>query len=143
MRYEQSTEGIRVRVEPRYSLADSEPLEGTFVFSYHIEMANEGSSPARLLYRHWRIHDAAGDETEVEGEGVVGEQPHLQPGGAHRYRSFCVLRSPSGYMEGFYTFERPDGHRFRVDVPRFHLRAPFVMAPPPAPGEDDAPPVMN
>lgn len=143
MRYERATEEIRVRVEPRYSLADSEPGGGTFVFSYHIEMVNEGASPARLLYRHWRIHDAAGEVTEVEGEGVVGEQPRLEPGGSHRYRSFCVLRSPSGYMEGFYTFERPDGRRFRVEIPRFYLEAPFVLGPPPGPRDDDQPQVMN
>jgi ApaG protein len=124
MRYEQSTEGIRVRVEPAYSLAESDPAEDTFVFTYRIEMENEGSVPARLLFRHWRIHDSAGEDTEVEGEGVVGQQPSLAPGGAHRYRSFCVLRSPAGYMEGYYTFERPDGVRFRVAVPRFALTAP-------------------
>lgn len=138
MRYERSTEGIRVRVEPNYSLADSDPHDSTFVFSYHIEMANEGDAAARLLYRFWRIHDSVGEDSEVEGEGVVGEQPHLEPGGAHRYKSFCVLRSPSGYMEGFYTFERPDGERFRVEVPRFHFNAPLIVAPGEA--DDD---VMN
>ena len=129
MHYEQSTQGIRVRVEPRYSLADSDPQDREFVFSYHIEMANLGESSARLLYRFWRIHDSVGEDTEVEGEGVVGEQPRLEPGGEHRYHSFCVLRSTSGYMEGFYTFERLDGERFRVDVPRFHFTAPFMVAP--------------
>lgn len=138
MRYEQSTEGIRVRVEPRYSLADSDPQDGTFVFSYRIEMANEGADAARLLFRFWRIHDAAGEDTEVEGEGVVGEQPHLEPGQAHRYRSFCVLKSPTGYMEGFYTFERSDGTRFRVTVPRFHLRAPLLPFGPPSEVEPGA-----
>jgi ApaG protein len=129
MHYEQSTQGIRVRVEPRYSLADSDPQDREFVFSYHIEMANLGESAARLLYRFWRIHDSVGEDTEVEGEGVVGEQPRLEPGAEHRYQSFCVLRSTSGYMEGFYTFERPDGERFRVEVPRFHFTAPFMVAP--------------
>ena len=138
MRYEQSTEGIRVRVEPRYSLADSDPQDGAFVFSYQVEMANQGEAPVRLLYRFWHIHDSVGEDTEVEGEGVVGEQPRLEPGGAHRYRSFCVLRSTSGYMEGFYTFERPDGQRFRVEVPRFHFTAPFMVAP-----DEDDPQVMN
>lgn len=138
MRYEQSTQGIRVRVEPHYSLADSDPADDTFVFSYSIEMANEGADAAQLLFRHWRIHDSAGDDTEVEGEGVVGEQPSLAPGGAHSYRSYCVLRSPVGYMEGYYTFERPDGQRFRVEVPRFQLTAPLV-----APFEEDGPDLMN
>jgi len=127
MRYEQSTEGIRVRVQPYYSLADSEPEDGTFVFAYRIELANEGGAPAQLLFRHWRIHDSVGEDTEVDGEGVVGEQPELPPGGSHRYKSYCVLRSPVGYMEGYYTFERPGGERFRVTVPRFHLTAPLPM----------------
>ena len=129
MRYEQSTDGIRVRVEPRYSLADSDPADGTFVFSYHIEMANEGDASVRLLFRHWRIHDSVGEDPEVEGEGVVGQQPHLEPGAEHQYRSFCVLRSAAGYMEGYYTFERPSGERFQVVVPRFHLSAPFMSLP--------------
>lgn len=138
MRYEQSTEGIRVRVEPRYSLADSDPGDDTFVFSYHIEMENEGSAPAQLLFRYWRIHDSVGEDTEVEGEGVVGEQPSLAPGGAHRYRSYCVLRSPAGYMEGHYTFQRPDGQRFKVAVPRFQLTAPLV-----GPFDDEDRDLMN
>lgn len=130
MHYEKSTEGIRVRVRPRFSLADSDPQDGTFVFSYTIHMANESDAAAQLLFRHWRIHDAAGEDSEVDGEGVVGEQPLLHPGDSHEYRSFCVLRSPVGYMEGHYTFVRPDGKRFRVEVPRFHLNGPLVMSSP-------------
>jgi ApaG protein len=128
MSYEQATEGIRVRVEPHYSLADSEPEDGTFVFAYRIELANESPVPVRLLFRHWRIHDSVGEDTEVDGEGVVGEQPELQPGASHRYKSYCVLRSPAGYMEGHYTFVRPGGELFRVPVPRFHLNAPLLRS---------------
>ena len=127
MRYEQATDGIRVWVRPRYSLADSDPSEGTFVFSYLINMWNEGDLPARLLFRHWRIHDSSGDDSVVDGEGVVGEQPLLEPGASHEYQSYCVLRSPVGYMEGYYTFERPDGEEFRVEIPRFHLQGPLVI----------------
>ena len=129
MRYEKATEGINVRVQPHFSLADSDPSDGTFVFSYDIRLANESDRPVQLLFRHWRIHDAAGDDTEVDGEGVVGEQPLLEPGDAHEYRSYCVLRSPVGYMEGYYTFCRPDGRQFRVEVPRFHLNGPLVLPP--------------
>ena len=138
MRYHKSTEGIRVEVRPRFSLADSDPADGTFVFSYTISMANEGEAAAQLLFRHWRIHDAAGDDSTVDGEGVVGEQPLLAPGQSHQYQSYCVLRSPVGYMEGYYTFARENGDRFRVEVPRFHLNGPLVL-PSVAPGwvEDD------
>lgn len=138
MRYEHVYEGIRVRVQPRFSLAESEPGDGTFVFSYDIEMHNEGPAPAQLLFRHWWIHDSVGEDEEVDGEGVVGEQPFIPPGGSHAYRSFCVLRSPLGYMEGYYTFQRPDGQQFRVPVPRFALQGPW-----PAVDEEDADEVMN
>ena len=127
MRYEKATEGIRVWVRPRFSLADSDPSEGTFVFSYQVGMANEGDQAAQLLFRHWRIHDSATGDSVVDGEGVIGEQPLLAPGESHEYRSYCVLRSPAGYMEGYYTFVRPDGHEFRVEVPRFHLNGPLVL----------------
>lgn len=123
--YENSSDGIRVTVAPLFSLADSDPSDDTFVFTYDVEVENQGEAPAQLLFRHWTIHDSVGEDTEVDGEGVVGEQPSLAPGQSHGYRSYCVLRSPLGYMEGYYTFVRPDGRRFRVDVPRFHLRAPI------------------
>jgi ApaG protein len=127
MRYEKSTEGIRVAVRPRFSLANSDPADGTFVFSYVINLENEGQDTAQLLFRHWRIHDAAGDDSTVDGEGVVGEQPILGPGDSHEYQSYCVLRSPAGYMEGYYTFLRSDGVKFRVEVPRFHLNGPLIL----------------
>ena len=136
MRYEQATDGIRVRVQPRFSLADSNPAEGTFVFSYDIMMRNEGDTSAQLLFRHWYIHDASGEDTEVDGDGVVGQQPVLGPGDSHEYQSYCVLRSPVGYMEGYYTFVRPDGEQFKVAIPRFDLSGPFVL-PPSLPDVDD------
>jgi ApaG protein len=138
MNYESTTDGIRVRVRPRFSLSESNPDQREWVFSYHVEMENRSAEDARLLFRHWYIHDSAGDDTEVDGEGVIGQQPRISVGGSHDYTSYCVLRSPIGWMEGYYTFERPDGSRFRVAVPRFDLTAP--LGPPAGPqtsaGED-------
>jgi ApaG protein len=127
MRYEKATEGIRVTVEPRFALSRSDPAEGTFVFAYEVELANEGEVAAQLLFRHWLIHDSSGEDSELDGEGVVGEQPRIDPGGSHRYESFCVLSTPSGYMEGYYTFQRTGGARFRVEIPRFHFAGPVVL----------------
>ena len=115
------------------------------MFSYQVGLANEGLEPARLLFRHWRIHDSAAGDSLVDGEGVIGQQPLLAPGDSHEYSSFCVLRSPVGFMEGYYTFARPDGSRFRVDVPRFNLSGPLVV---PMTGRDvvdreDNPGLMN
>jgi len=130
MPYEKSTGGIRVQVSPRFSLADSHPEDGTFVFTYRVNVSNEGDAPAQLLFRHWLIHDSIGDDSVVDGEGVIGEKPFLRPGDSHEYRSFCVLRSPIGYMEGYYTFARPDGGEFRVEIPRFRLQGPLVISGP-------------
>ena len=125
MEYEKTTDGIRVSVRPSFSPPHSEPNRRRFVFSYQIEMENQSEDAAQLLFRHWYIHDSQGDDSEVDGEGVVGEQPTLAPGRSHVYESFCVLRSPVGFMEGYYTFVRPTGEEFRVAVPRFDLRAPM------------------
>jgi ApaG protein len=126
MDYEKITDGIRVMVRPSFSLPFSEPEDGRFVFTYLVEVENRGEETAKLLFRHWHIHDSQGDDSEIDGEGVVGEQPTLAPGKSHVYESFCVLRSPTGFMEGYYTFVRPTGEEFRVSVPRFDLRAPWT-----------------
>lgn len=138
-RYESLTDGIRVTVRPRFSLAQSDPGEREFVFSYQVRMENTGDQSAQLLFRHWHIHDAAGEDQEVDGEGVIGQQPVLIPGQTHEYQSFCVLTSPAGFMEGYYTFVRPDGSKFRVAIPRFRLEAPL----PPVRDDDDGPELMN
>ncbi len=137
--YESLTDGIRVTVRPRFSLAQSDPSEREFVFSYQIRMENMGEQAAQLLFRHWHIHDAGGEDQEVDGEGVIGQQPLLIPGQTHEYQSFCVLSSPAGFMEGYYTFVRPDGTRFRAAIPRFKLEAPL----PARYEESSGPSVMN
>ena len=114
---------IRITVRPVYSRGHSRPPD-RFVFVYFIRIENVGSETAQLFWRHWRIHDAAGGDQEVAGEGVVGESPVLAPGDVHEYNSFCVLQGRSGFMEGYYHFRRSDGSVFRARIPRFQLRAP-------------------
>jgi ApaG protein len=126
MFFYQITEGIRVTVQPSYLPAQSDPSAPRYVFAYRIRIENVSDAPAQLLWRHWFIHDPVGGDSEVEGEGVVGQQPRLAPGGVHEYQSFCVLRGPEGHMEGWYEFVRPGGAVFRVGIPRFALRAPVV-----------------
>ena len=127
MDYKKTTEGIRVVVRPSFSLPHSEPADGKFVFTYLVQMENQSAEAAQLLFRHWHIHDSEGEDSELEGEGVLGEQPSLAPGKSHVYESFCVLQSPVGFMEGYYTFVRPNGAKFRVNVPMFDLRAPWTV----------------
>lgn len=117
------TNGIRVTVRPMYLRDQSDPAAQHFVFAYFVRVENVSSAPAQLRSRRWLIHDEIGEDTEVVGDGVVGEQPLISPGQVHEYQSFCVLKSGEGYMEGEYFFARPDGSAFSADIPRFTLSA--------------------
>lgn len=117
------TEGMRISARPQFLREQSSPAQGRFVFTYHIRIENCGARAAQLLRRHWHIHDEGAGKSEVEGEGVVGAQPHLAPGEVHEYSSFCVLTSPRGWMEGTYHFVREDGSTFEAAIPRFTLAA--------------------
>lgn len=121
------TEGIRVRVRPRFEHEHSDASARRWVFTYEIRISNEGETAATLLTRYWRIIDAEGREREVEGEGVIGQQPRIEPGGAHTYSSYCPLETAWGSMEGWYEMQRDDGTRFRANIGRFLLVAPSEM----------------
>ncbi|MBW7933691.1 MAG: Co2+/Mg2+ efflux protein ApaG [Gemmatimonadaceae bacterium] len=115
--------GFRITVRPAYLAGQSAPERGQFVFAYFVRIDNVGAQAAQLLSRRWHIHDDVGEDTEVAGDGVVGEQPLIVPGGVHEYQSFCVLKGPDGYMEGEYFFQGADGTRFASEIPRFTLAA--------------------
>jgi ApaG protein len=117
------TNGIRISVRPVLAPEHSDPAKPRYVFVYFIRIENLGDRTAQLMWRHWDIHDDLAGDTEVEGEGVIGEQPILAPGEVHEYNSFCILRGRSGHMEGWYEFRASDGSTFRADVPRFLLQA--------------------
>jgi ApaG protein len=117
------TNGVRITVRPSHIASKSRPAAGEFVFSYAVRIENVSATRAHLVSRRWHIHDSIGEEMVVEGEGVVGLQPLIPPGGVHEYESFCVLKSPEGYMEGEYFFERDDGTTFAAAIPRFELLA--------------------
>ena len=116
------TDGIRVRVQSRY-LPDQSSSD-KFVFAYTITIANEGTATAQLRTRHWIITDGRGSIEEVRGDGVVGEQPRLQPGQSFQYTSGCVLRTSVGTMQGTYRMWRDDGSYFDAQIAPFSLAAP-------------------
>ena len=118
---------IRVDVETSYVDEQSDPNERRFVFSYTITIRNEGAVPARLLKRHWIITDANGKVQEARGDGVVGEQPHLQPGQGFRYTSGAVLETPVGAMQGTYEMIDDDGQHFDAPIQPFRLAMPGIL----------------
>lgn len=119
-----TTGPITVRVSVSYLPEQSHPALGRWFWAYHIRIENRGDVAARLLTRHWRISDGRGQVSEVEGEGVVGEQPLIAPGGAFDYVSGCPLPTPEGAMVGSYTMEKGDGTQMLVAIPQFPLVAP-------------------
>lgn len=124
------TAGVRVTVRPAYLRDHSRPSNGHFVFAYAVRLENVGTRTCRLMTRRWLIHDDVGEDTEVAGDGVIGVQPTLTPGQVHEYESYCVLKSPNGYMEGEYGFVGADGATFAVRIPRFTLDAAGTTRPP-------------
>ncbi|HVO18033.1 MAG TPA: Co2+/Mg2+ efflux protein ApaG [Anaeromyxobacter sp.] len=119
------TDGIRVSVTSEYRTDRSEA--GRFLFTYTVRIENEGREPAQLLSRHWIITDARGELHEVLGDGVVGKQPHLEPGQAFEYTSFCVLDTPHGSMRGSYCMRRPGGREFEAEIAPFPLVVPGTV----------------
>jgi len=118
---------IRVDVSTSYLDEQSSPSEQRYVFSYTITIRNEGQRSAKLLTRHWIITDANGRVKEVRGEGVVGEQPHLEPGQGFRYSSGAVLETPVGTMEGSYQMVDAEGERFDAPIAPFRLAIPGIL----------------
>lgn len=125
---QQVTEGVSVTVETFYQPAQSNPVASEYLFAYRITIENLSTMPVKLLRRHWYIMDSNGTYREVEGEGVVGQQPVIEPGGSHQYISACNLRSDMGKMSGSYQMENLYNKRlFKVQIPEFQMIAPFKM----------------
>ena len=122
--YREITHGVAVTVEPFFLDDESDPDERRFFWAYHVRIENQGPETVQLMTRYWRITDAAGKILEVQGDGVVGEQPVLDPGEAFEYTSGTPLGTPSGFMVGRYVMAAGDGRTFEVDIPAFSLDSP-------------------
>ena len=118
---------IDIEVATRYLDDESEPDKGRYVFAYTIHIRNNGRAAARLLSRRWLISDANGKVQQVEGDGVVGEQPWLRPGDGFEYTSGAVLETSVGTMQGSYTMVADDGTRFDAPIPAFTLAVPRTL----------------
>ncbi len=125
--YRARTRDIEVIVEPYYLEEQSSPEDSRYVWGYHIVIENHSPQAVRLTYRYWHITDQSGLVDEVEGPGVVGEQPRLQPGDTYEYSSGCPLDTPSGVMFGRYRMETDEGEVFDVEIPAFSLDSPGLL----------------
>lgn len=120
------SEGIEVTVETFYQPDYSNPLQSEFTFAYRVIIENHNSFPVKLHRRHWYIFDSNSTHREVEGEGVVGARPTLQPGERYQYVSGCNLRTEMGKMYGTYQMENLHNKQlFEVNIPAFEMVAPL------------------
>lgn len=126
MNLEENNE-FKIDVKTRFVERQSDPDEDRYVFAYTITIRNEGMLPAKLLTRHWVITDANGKVQEVRGDGVVGEQPHIQPGQGFKYSSGAVLETPVGSMEGSYGMVDDTGRHFDAPIRPFSLAIPGLL----------------
>ncbi|MEH6470550.1 MAG: Co2+/Mg2+ efflux protein ApaG [Halopseudomonas sp.] len=118
---------ISIEVETHYLDNQSDPDNQRYVFSYHITISNQGDEAIKLLSRYWRITDGDQHEQEVQGQGVVGEQPEIAPGDSYSYTSGTVLPSEVGMMEGHYVMQRPSGEQFQTPINPFTLALPHAL----------------
>lgn len=118
---------IEIEVSPRFLDDQSAPEDGRYAFAYTIRIHNRGTVPARLIARHWRITDGHGRVEQVDGEGVIGEQPRLRPGEQFHYTSGVMLETDSGTMQGHYDMLADDGTEFAVPIAAFALSIPRTL----------------
>ncbi|MDB2386200.1 Co2+/Mg2+ efflux protein ApaG [Shewanella sp.] len=123
----QRTPDIKVEVKTDYIEAQSTPAEDKYVFSYTITIINLGEQDATLKSRYWLITDGNGENSEVQGAGVVGETPRIKPNTAFQYTSGTVLATPFGVMKGNYTMQCNNGDKFIVQIPEFCLSTPGLL----------------
>lgn len=121
------SDGIQVDVDTLYVESESDPDNNRFVFAYTITIRNVGEIPAKLMTRHWIIRDANGKVQEVQGDGVVGEQPHLKPGEGFQYTSGTMLETSMGTMGGSYCLVTDEGEEFKAPIADFLLSAPRTL----------------
>lgn len=124
----QITRGIKISVKTNFEGTYLKNSKLHYAFSYAITIDNHSKDSVQLTYRHWKIYDSLNNAEVVEGEGVIGKKPVLKPGETHTYSSGCLLASPHGSMNGFFTMINFTSTRtFRVVVPSFKLNAPFAL----------------
>ena len=115
---------VIVNVEPTYLEDHSDPSENTYLWAYKVKITNNSQTSIKLISRHWKIFDSNGSHREVKGQGVVGEQPVLEPGDEFEYTSGTPLKTNSGIMSGSYQMQDFQGKIFDVNIPPFSLDIP-------------------
>ena len=123
--YSKTTNGVTVTVKPYFLDDQSSPQENHYVWAYQVNIKNSSNNTMKLNHRNWLIIDANGKIINVQGEGVVGEFPTLEPGESFEYTSGTPLKTTNGIMQGFYLMSQNKGDQLKIDIPVFSLDSPY------------------
>ena len=124
----QVTKGIKISVQTTFEGTFFKNYKMHYAFGYTITIENQSKDAVQLTSRHWKIYDSLNDMETLDGEGVIGKKPVIQPGESHTYNSGCLLTSPIGAMKGHYNMVTMDStEKFRVYIPTFKFSAPFAL----------------
>ena len=118
---------IKIDIKSEFVPELSNNEDSLFYFSYKDSIHNLGINKVQLLSRHWNIKDGLGREKAINGEGVIGKKPIIDPGKSYKYKSYCPLKTEFGSMNGFYTMKDESGEIFKVVIPKFSLLQPEVV----------------
>ena len=125
--YRATTNGTEITVLPEFVSRQNSAIGDLFIWAYHVRIEHQNSENIQLLNRHWKIIDEDGVKREVEGEGVIGQQPKITPNNSFQYSSGVHLARPSGIMKGHYEMQRENGEKFQVEIPTFSLDSPALQ----------------
>lgn len=124
----QVTKGIKVSVRTTFEGTFFKNYKMHYAFGYTITIENQSKDTVQLVSRHWDILDSLKEMENVDGDGVIGKKPVIQPGKSHTYSSGCLLASPIGAMKGFYNMVNlSNTDSFEVEIPTFKFSAPFAL----------------
>ena len=115
---------IKIDIKSEFVPELSNNEDSLFYFSYKVKIHNIGINKVQLLSRHWNIKDGLGREKAIDGEGVIGKKPIIDPGESYKYKSYCPLKTEFGSMDGFYTMKDEEGNLFKTSIPHFGLISP-------------------
>lgn len=122
--YVSISNNFRIEIRTDFDFEQSNPMQFQYLFRYTILIINTGDTAATLVSRKWNIKDSKGQLREVEGPGVVGQTPHIEPGKSFEYQSFCPLPTMQGEMWGHFNMMGDQGEIFKIDTPVFHFKVP-------------------
>lgn len=103
--YRKITNDIEVEVTPEYVTERSMPEQDHYFYAYKVTITNRSNNTIQIKRRHYIIRDGKGATREIEGRGVVGQNPIITPNQSFSFTGYCPLSTSTGNMRGEYVVE--------------------------------------